>query len=221
MCKKFVRIAMEAIEKFYLFDYLPEGKKKRLREISTIKEFAKGEIAFFEGERTDKLMLLTDGIMQIYKSDQKGNKIVLHIFYPYTLIAEIVNFNNMPYPATGEFLTDGKVILIDYPAFEQEFLKDPEIAFTIIKSLTDKVRYLEHVITNDIVLTSTARVAKFIYEHEDEFLHMKKNEIATLLNITPETLSRIITKFKNLGLLKKEHSSYKIIDKEKLKNFFE
>jgi len=212
---------MEAIEKFYLFDYLPQKKRERLKEISTVKEYNKGEIAFFEGERTDKLMLLTKGILQIYKTDHKGNKIVLHVFYPYSLIAEVVNFNDMPYPATGEFLTEGKAILIDYPVFEKEFLKDPEISFTIIKSLTDKVRYLEHVITNDIVLSSTARVAKFIYEHEEEFLHLKKNEIATLLNITPETLSRIISKFKKIKVLQKEGTRYKVVNKEGLRSFFE
>ena len=212
---------MEAIEKFYFFDSLPKDKLERLKEISKVKTFNKGEIAFFEGERTDHLMILTQGILQIYKSDAKGNKIVLHVFYPYSLIAEIVNFEKMPYPATGEFLTEGKVILIDYEKFEREFLKDPEVAFTIIKSLTNKIRYLEHVITNDLVLSSTARVAKFIYEHEREFLSLKKNEIAELLNITPETLSRIIGKFKKLGILEKYKSNYVVKEKEALRSFFE
>ncbi len=214
-------IDMETIQNFYLFDTLPPKKLKRLKEISKVKEFKKGSIAFYEGERSEHLMLLTKGILQIYKTDHKGNKIVLHVFYPYSLIAEIVNFENMPYPATGEFLTDGKVILIDYKIFEKEFLKNPEIAFTIIKSLTNKIRYLEHVITNDLVLSSTARVAKFIYEHEYEFLHLKKNEIATLLNITPETLSRIITKFKKLKILEKEKNQYRVVNKEGLRPFFE
>ncbi len=212
---------MEAIEKFYLFDNLPEEKLKRLKEISKVQNFSKGEIAFFEGDRSKYLMLLTRGILQIYKSDAKGNKIVLHVFYPHTLIAEIVNFENMPYPATGEFLTDGTAILIDYEKFEKEFLKNPEVAFIIIKSLTNKIRYLEHVITNDLVLSSTARVAKFIYEHEREFLDLKKNEIAELLNITPETLSRILAKFKKLGLLQKEKSNYVVCNREGLHSFFE
>ena len=212
---------MEAIEKFYLFDNLPQKKLQRLKEISRVQEYHKGEIAFFEGDKSKDLMLLTQGILQIYKSDPKGNKIVLHVFYPYSLIAEIVNFEKMPYPATGEFLTDGKAILIDYEKFEKEFLKDPEVSFIIIKSLTNKIRYLEHVITNDLVLSSTARVAKFIYEHEKEFLDLKKNEIAELLNITPETLSRILTKFKKLGILEKDRSSYIVKNKEALLTFFE
>ncbi len=211
---------MENLKSFYLFDNLNEHQLQRLKEISTIKEFPKGSILFYEGDSAKNLILLTKGILQIYKTDHKGNKIVLHVFYPNNLIAEIANFEKMPYPATAEFLTEGKVLMIDYEIFEKEFLKNPEISFTIIKSLTNKIRHLEHVITNDLVLSSTARVAKFIYEHEDEFRNLKKNEIATLLNITPETLSRIISKFKQGNILQKQGNQYVIVQKERLKPFF-
>ncbi len=212
---------MEKLKKFYLFDHLSEEQLKRLKEISTLKEYKKGSVVFYEGDKPQDLILLTKGILQIFKTDHKGNRIVLHIFYPHSLIAEIANFENMPYPATGEFLTDGELIHIDYEAFEKEFLRNPDIAFTIIKSLTNKIRYLEHVITNDIVLSSTARVAKFIYEHEQEFQELKKNEIAQLLNITPETLSRIISKLKKLNLLQKSGNRYLVVNKEGLRSFFE
>ncbi len=211
---------MENLKSFYLFDNLDERQLKRLQEISTIKEFNKGSILFYEGDYPKHLVLLTKGILQIYKTDHKGNKIVLHVFYPDNLIAEIANFEKMPYPATAEFLTDGKVVMIDYEIFEKEFLKNPEISFTIIKSLTNKIRHLEHVITNDLVLSSTARVAKFIYEHEEEFQNLKKNEIATLLNITPETLSRIISKLKQNKILQKEGNQYIVVNKKELKSFF-
>jgi len=178
-------------------------------------------VLFYEGDKPKSLILLISGILQIYKTDNKGNKIVLHTFYPQELIAEIANFENMAYPATAEFMTSGKVVHINYKEFEKKFLKNPEISFTIIKSLANKIKYLENVITNDIVLSSTARVAKFIYEYEEEFLRLKKNEIATLMNITPETLSRIIGKLKKLKILEKSGSAYKVINKEGLRSFFE
>ena len=212
---------MEKLRSFYMFRNLSEDQLARLKEISKTKEYKKGNILFYEGDRPEHLVVLTEGILQIYKSDPKGNKIILHSFFQPSLIAEIANFEKMPYPATAEFLTDGKVILIDYEIFEREFLKNPDVAFTIIKSLSDKVRLLENVITYDIVLSSTGRVAKFIYEHEEDFLTLKKSEIASIMNITPETLSRIISKFKKLGFLKKGERGYEVVDKEGLKSFFE
>jgi CRP/FNR family transcriptional regulator len=212
---------MERLKSFYMFKNLSQHQLLRLKEISKTKEYKKGNILFYEGEKPKHLILLSDGILQIYKSDPRGNKIILHSFFQPSLIAEIANFERMPYPATAEFLTDGKVVLIDYDIFEKEFLKNPEVAFTIIKSLSDKVRLLENVITYDIVLSSTGRVAKFIYEHEEEFLTLKKSEIASIMNITPETLSRIISKFKKLGLIKKGEKGYVVVDREGLRSFFE
>ncbi len=212
---------MENIRNFYLFKNLKENQLRELKSISVIKEYKKGSILFYEGDKAKSLILLIAGILQIYKTDHRGNKIVLHTFYPQELIAEIANFENMSYPATAEFMTSGKVVHIDYKKFEEKFLKNPEISFTIIKSLSNKIKYLENVITNDIVLSSTARVAKFIYKHEEEFLKLKKNEIATIMNITPETLSRIIGKLKKLKILEKERNNYKIINKEGLRSLFE
>jgi len=212
---------MEKLKNFYLFNNLTPQQFKRLKEISTIKKYKRGSIPFYEGDKPKDLIILTQGLLQIFKTDHKGNRVVLHIFYPTSLIAEIANFENIPYPATAEFLTDGTLIHINYQIFEKEFLKNPEIAFTIIKSLSNKIRHLEHVITNDIILSSTARVAKFIYENEQEFQELKKNEIALLLNITPETLSRVISKLKKLNILQKEGNSYKIVNPEGLRSFFE
>ena len=212
---------MDDLKDFYFFKTLKEEQLIKLKEISKTVSFNKGSILFYEGDEPKSLIILVEGILQIYKIDQKGNKIVLHNFIPNTLIAEIANLEKINYPATAEFLTDGKVVLIDYSAFEKEFLKNEEVCFFLIKSLTQKIKFLEDVITNNIVMNSTARVAKFIYKHEDEFINFKKSQIAENLHIAPETLSRILKKFKTLKLLKSSKGGYQIIDREGLKLIFE
>ncbi|WP_200763976.1 Crp/Fnr family transcriptional regulator [Nitrosophilus alvini] len=212
---------MEKLKEFYLFENLSADQIKKLESISQKVTYKKGNILFYEGDEPKSLILLTDGILQVYKTDHKGNKIILHQFFPQSLIAEIANLERIPFPASAEFVTDGSAVLIDYEKFEKEFLKNPEISFFLIKSLTKKVKFLEDVITNNIVMNSTARVAKFICEHEKEFIELKKGEIAANLNIAPETLSRIIKKFKTLNLLEKNENGYKVINKEGLKSLYE
>lgn len=212
---------METLSRFYLFENLDDDQLEKLKSISKKVNYKKGSVLFFEGEKPKSLILLTDGILQIYKTDQKGNKIVLHNFFPNSLIAEIVNLENIPYPASAEFITDGQAVLIDYEAFEKDFLKNPEFCFIFIKSLTKKIKYLEDVITNNIVMNSTARVAKFIYEHEDDFIRLKKSQIAEKLHIAPETLSRILKKLKTLKLIEKNKDGFRVVNKEGLKSIYE
>ena len=212
--------ALEKLKNFYLFRHLSDEKLARLNEISTIEKYKKGSIIFFEGEKAKSLIILIDGILQVYKTDQKGNKVILHHFFPVDMIAEIVNLEHMCYPASAEFETDGKALIINYKVFEQEFLKEPEVSFALIKSLSKKIKYLENVIATNMVMNSTARVAKFICEHGHEISKLKKSMVAADLNMTPETLSRILKKLSTLGLIKKHKDEIIILDKEGLETFY-
>lgn len=211
---------MESLRNFYLFKHLDDKKFSRLKDISKIVDFKKGTILFFEGDKAKSLIILIDGVLQVYKTDQKGNKVILHHFFPLDVIAEIVNFEHMRYPASAEFETDGKAMIIDYDSFEKEFLKDPEVSFAFIKSLSKKIKYLENVIATNLMMNSTARVAKFICEHEQEMKRLKKSYIAADLNMTPETLSRILKKLATLGLIKKGKDEIEVLDREGLETFY-
>ena len=211
---------MKELRNFYLFRNLNDKQFERLQEISNIVEYKKGTILFFEGDEAKSLIILIDGILRVYKTDRKGNNVTLHHFFPVDVVAEIVNFEHMRYPASAEFETDGKALIINYKIFEKEFLKSPEISFAFIKSLSKKIKYLENIIATNMTMNSTARVAKFICEHSNEILKLKKNIIASYLNITPETLSRILKKFSDLNLIEKQKDSIIVLNKDGLETYY-
>ena len=202
----------------FLFKHLSDQQLEKIQQISFIKELKRGEILFWEGERPDYLYILLDGTIRVFKTDNKGNEITLHYFYPINMIAEVANFENIPYPASAEAETDSIVLAIDYDKFKRELLSDPEISFNIIKSLSDKIRILNDFIVQNMMMDAVTRVAKFLYEHEDLFHQLKHNKIASLLNITPETFSRILKKFKQQGIIEKNGKEL-VIHKDKLKNY--
>ncbi len=202
----------------YLFRHLSEDQLRKLQTISFIKDFRRGELLFYEGEEPKYLYILVEGAIRVYKTDFKGNEITLHYFHPINMIAEVANFEDFPYPATAEFETDGKVVAIDFDRFKNEFLKDPEVSFNVIKSLAYKIKILNDIIVQNMMMDAVSRVAKFIDEHEDLFKELKHNKIASLLNITPETFSRILKKFKDQDIIQKKGKDI-YINREKLKRY--
>ncbi len=202
------------------FGNLSKNELKLLASIARKRNFSKGEVLFYEKDEPRYLTLLTSGTLKVYKTDPKNNEIILHRFLPGTLVAEMAVLEGIPYPASACFESDGSVIEIDFIRFKKEFLTNPDIALNFFKSLSRKIKYLEDVIALNIVLDSTARVAKYICENDDA-LGMKHNQLSQYLHMTPETLSRIFKKFTKLGFLVKEGSNYKIIDKESLTILFE
>ncbi len=192
---------MDKIRDIPLFTKLSEGSIKRLENISTFRRYSADEILFYEGDDPGTLYILTEGVLRLFKTDPKGNEIYIHQFIPTGLVGELACFENMRYPATARFITRGQVLKIDFKRLEEDFFAHPDISMEIIKSLTKKIKILSNVIHKEMILTSEAKVARLIILHGDMFETMKNTQIASMANMTPETLSRILSKFKKLGYI--------------------
>jgi CRP/FNR family transcriptional regulator len=204
------------LEQFYFFDALNKEDKKKLLTITTKKQYNKDEILFYKGEQSKYLYLLTSGIVKIYKHDANGNEIIIHNITAPSFIAELANYDSIPYPANCSFESDSEVYLIDYEKFKKDFLNKPEVAMIFIKSLTKKIKALENFITLNISHDSSVRIATFLCENEHLLPTLTQVKIASILNITPETLSRKITKFKKENLLETTKGKITILNKKRL-----
>lgn len=208
---------LDEIRNTYLFKHLSDESLRRLSEISKIREYEPGQILFFEGEKSENLYILLEGKIKVYKTTFKGVEIFINQFGPISMIGELANFEKIPYPATAEFMTEGKVLAINFKVFESEFLKNPDILLSILKSLSNKIKMLNRFIDSTVILSSEARVAKLILESPEIFGILKYTQIASFLNITPETLSRVLSKFKSKKIIDSDGKKIKILDREKLK----
>ena len=160
------------LEQIPFFQGLNEAELKRLEDISILKKYKKGEFLFMEGEESKWLHLLIKGSLKLYKIGPKGKEIFMHQFNGISFVAELANFENIKFPATAIFLTGGEVLKIASELIHQE-----------------------------LVLNSEAKVARFLVNHADLFNELKHIKIASILNITPETFSRILAKFKTQNLI--------------------
>ena len=204
------------------FSALDDADIEKLEAISTLKSYNKGEILFYEGDEPAFLHVLLDGVLKLYKTNFKGTQIFLHQFLPTSFVAELANFENIPYPATAEFTVAGSVLKIDYARFKEDFMQHPELSFKIIKSLTGKLKIMSEVVHKEIILTSEAKIAKFIVENGDLFGSLKNTQIASILNLTPETLSRTLTKMKQQELVSLDENNYLLgCDEEALRAIYE
>ena len=213
-------LTIEELKSINFFEHLDDRELKLLLSISRKRTFSQGEILFYEKDKAQHLTMVLEGVVKIYKIDPKNNEIVLHRFRSKSLVAEMAVFEGIPYPASAAFESDGSVLEIDFDKFKEYFFKNEDVAYALFKSLTQKIKYLDNVIALNVVLDSTARVAKYICENNDA-LKMKNNQLAQYLHMTPETFSRILKKFTKLGFVEKEDNSYKIVNKEALTILFE
>jgi len=213
---------MYRIEDIPLFSKLSQESIRKLEKISHFKKYNAGEILFFEGDNPGTLYVLIGGLLRLYKTDSKGNEIYIHQFFQTGLVGELACFENIKYPATAKFITKGEVLKIDFKKLESDFFENPKISSEIIKSLTRKIKILSNVIHKEMILTSEAKVARLIMIHKDFFGKIKNSDIASMANMTPETLSRILSKFKKLKYIKIDEKHHvEVLEEDILRAMFE
>nr|WP_211436562.1 MULTISPECIES: Crp/Fnr family transcriptional regulator [unclassified Campylobacter] len=213
---------MSILGQIPFFKELDQEELNQLEKISIIKKYKKGEFLFMEGDDSKWLHLLLKGSLKLYKTTPKGKEIFMHQLNAMNFVAELANFENIKFPATALFVSSGEVLKIDYEKFYKDFLSNPQISVAIIKSLSQKLKIASDVLHQELVLSSEAKVAKFLTDYQDLFNTLKHVKIASILNITPETLSRTLAKFRAQELVDLDQNNKIInISETKLKNFFD
>jgi len=207
------------LKKYFLFKNLNDEDIKEIKKFTIVKKLNKNDIVFFEKEEPHYLHLLIKGSARVYKIDNKGNELIMHKFYPVSLIAELANFEKIPYPANCAMDSDGVILKIEFEKFKK-FMQKGDVCMQILSSLLKKMRYLDGIIQNNLIFDTETKIAKFIYENPKIFEELKQHSVAALLNIKPETLSRKLKKFKTLGIVKNEGSKIKITNLEKIKEYY-
>jgi len=209
----------EKLRKVAIFKELTDEEIDKIIAISTIKKLAKDNILFYEGEEPKYFYALIDGFVKFYKTDQKGHEIVIHYFTKPTFVAEMPTFENIPFPATAISMRDeSEFLLIERNSFLNLLHTDTRFSYYIIKSLTHKVRTLEQVINRNLIYDAITKVCSFIKEHPQAVADTKHKEIAIILNMAPETLSRTLKKLKTLQII---DAKCKLQSMEKLDMFLE
>ena len=184
-----------------MFTNLDKKFHKKLYDSIHIRHFQQNSIVFYEGDCSDYLHILLDGQVRLYKTSPKDQIVQIHRLYAPATIGEYACLEQVAFPATCEMISSKGTIGLLHFRDLSEYLKDLDFTLGLLKSMTNKVMMLSSLVHKETILSSEAKVADLILNEGEIFSRVKNNEIASILNITPETLSRILTKMKKEGII--------------------
>ncbi len=184
-----------------LFDGFSEQELSELEKISFEKHFADGESIFMEGENSTYLHILLEGRVDIVKSNSKFGEFFLHSIVAPSMIAELATFERLSFPASARAVGNVKIMKIEFEAFKEKMLGNPDVSYKFIKSLLQKMKILEGFIQKELNLGAEEKIINLLTESPMIFAIKKHVEIAKILNITPETLSRMLKRLKEQGIV--------------------
>lgn len=212
------------IKNIPFFSSLNDEILESLSEISKIKKFVLNDILFYEKDTQDEIFYLTHGSIKFYKVDRFDNEIFLYKIISNTLIFDISKFCNehiMSCYANAEFLEDSEVLIFDSLKFKELLYTNQNFMETIMKESFRMIQQLQCIVSRDVVFDGTAKVAHMLVNDLKNFNTFKKHEVAYMLHIQPETLSRILKKLTRNGIIEIEKNSVKILNIDELREIYE
>jgi len=190
-----------SVEGITLFSHLSDTQRSQIKQIGIIRHYEAGEILFYEGDESHYFYFLIEGGAAVFKSSSSNETMLIHRFHSPSLIAEVATLKQIPFPASCEATQKSTILKISRDPFLHLLQQDPSLSIALISSLTQKIGALESSLQRHSAPNALAKVSRLVRDDPEIFKRLKGIEIARLLSITPETLSRMIKKLKSEGII--------------------
>lgn len=194
-----------------------------LASFSSVSSYTNGYVIHYEKQESGLLLFLLDGVAKAYKIDKHNNEIFLHYIYAPSLISDISNLKKEKLLSFSNvsLVEDSKVLAIDYKKFKEFFLAKGDLCIEFVNEMIGKSNQLQSLINREFIFSSVAKVAMMLHDDLDMFNSLKRSEISLILNIQPETLSRVLNRLKRDDIIDSKNAKIIVLNKEALLSVYE
>lgn len=212
-----------------LFEGLPDEQLNALAGICLFRKYLKGQIIFSEGDEGNGFYIVLSGRVRIFKfSPESGKEQILHILGPGESFGEVAVFTGMGFPAFAQTQAASGLIFFPRSAFVALIRRDPSLALNMLAVLSARLQKFARLIEDLSLKETPARLAAHLLylgskcpDYDEISLEIPKGQIAALLGTVPETLSRIMARMRQQGLIRLRGNQVFILNRSGLRQIAE
>ena len=213
-----------------LFCEMSPEEIERIAQGTRELHLARGDVLFQRGDPCNGFHVMVHGKVKLALTSPHGIEKVVELFGPGQSFGEAVMFLGRPYPVYAQALTDSLALHISRSVVVGGIDGDPAFCRKMLAGLSIRLHSLIQNVESISLRSSAQRVIDYLLHDlvevkEGRDVHISlsanKNVIASNLNITPETFSRILHNLSDVGLIKVEGKDVCIRDIAKLRAYEE
>jgi len=214
-----------------LFQELTADQIAHIAAEAREKRLAKGEMLFQKGDPSRGFYVIVFGQLKLAFPSSSGNEKVVDILGPKQSFGEAVMFMDRPYPVFAEAISDTLLLHVAKDTVFELLQSDPSFARHMLAGLSMRLHSLVQDVESYSLRSSAQRVIGYLLQHcpnegngncegsIDITLPTSKQIIASRLNLTPETLSRIFHDLAEARLITVQGKQITINDLKRLREY--
>lgn len=192
------------------FGELADEDIERVTRYTRERHLGKGEVLFQRGDQAHGFYFVVSGQIKLAVSSAQGNEKVVEIVGPMQSFGEAVMLMNRPYPVFAEALAATQLLHVGQNVVSDLIEQDAAFARKLLAGMAIRLHSMVQDVETYSLRSSTQRVIGYLLQQADQDgaggtcdieLPTSKQVIASRLNLTPETLSRIFHDLAEAGLI--------------------
>jgi len=214
-----------------LFQALTPAQIAKIAEHTRKKVLPKGEVLFHKGDAAQGLFVVVFGQIKLAFPSNSGTEKVVDIVGPRASFGEAVMFIDQPYPVFAQSIADSLVLHIGKECVFSLLETDSSFARHMLAGLSMRNHALVQDVETYSLHSSTQRIIGYFLQHCPNEGHARcegsisfslpvsKQTIASRLNLTPETFSRILNELIANRLIRVQGRQITIPDIKRLREY--
>ena len=217
----------DALRRTYLFAGMSDEHLQVLLRDARHLHLPAGGGLFSHGAPAEYFYFVHDGLIKLFRLSREGDEKIIELLRPGETFAEAVAFmgNQARYPVSAEAVSESHLLAFSQKTFLDLLRASPEACFGMLSSMSRRLHMLVNQIDSLTLQNATYRLVAYLLEQvpsgvqvsPDIQLTTPKSVIASRLAIQPETLSRILARLRQGGLIDVEGPHITVRDVEALR----
>lgn len=200
-----------------LFANLTEAELENVASGFVEKTFSRGDYLFRQDDPGSALFIILTGAVKVIRVSKEGNESILAILGRKDFLGEIALLDGAARSASAQAIRHTSVVMLTRKSFYDVILAHPLVSISLLKELCSRLRSTNQHVDDLLFCDATTRLERTLralarsygvnrqnLRTNDIYLNLKisHRELANLIGVRRETVTRILSKWKKAGLTK-------------------
>lgn len=209
-----------------VFKGMKEADLQQLRKVTRSRNFQKGAFIFREGEHSETLFVVNEGLIKLTKNSVEGKEQIVRLLFPGDFFGLFSLLRDEKHYMNAEATQQTVICSIDKNDFLKTMENNSELSYRFLLAVNDRLYEADESVGNLSLMEVEQRLARALLLFHDKLkikneaftLPITKKDLASFIGTTPESISRKLLSFVSKKLIHMDgQRRIKILELDQLK----